>query len=186
MTLFEYLAIAFSLVFSFAAMRLIAGLPFATRPGRRYWVHLVMVCGHLATTVAVFWALWSFHAATWTLARFALALANPALIFLNACTLIPEDSSAIESWRNYYYAVRQRYFIGVAAWALVLAGSATVLLRMPWSHPARLAQAWWLAFGLAGAVSSSERVHSALALSAIAIGLAIALTIIMQPGAIAP
>jgi len=34
-TLFEYLAIAFSLVFSFAAVRLVGGLPYALEPGRR-------------------------------------------------------------------------------------------------------------------------------------------------------
>ena len=37
MTLFEYLAIAFSLVLSFSAMRLVAGLPYAAHPNRRYW-----------------------------------------------------------------------------------------------------------------------------------------------------
>ena len=46
MTLFEYLAIAFSLVLSFAAMRLVAGLPYAVQADRRYWVHLVFVFSH--------------------------------------------------------------------------------------------------------------------------------------------
>ena len=40
MTLFEYLAIAFSLVFSFIAARLVAGLPHALDSSRRYFVYL--------------------------------------------------------------------------------------------------------------------------------------------------
>ena len=66
MTLFEYLAIAFSLVLSFSAMRLVAGLPYATQRGQ-YWVHLVFVLSQLLVTVVAFWNLWSFREATWTL-----------------------------------------------------------------------------------------------------------------------
>ena len=54
MTLFENLAIAFSLVFSFTAMRLLSGLPEAMRASRRYWVHLVYVCTALIATAIVF------------------------------------------------------------------------------------------------------------------------------------
>ena len=61
MTLFEYLAIAFSLVFSFSAMRLVAGLPYAAQANRRYWVHLVFVSAHLLLTAVGFWNLWNFR-----------------------------------------------------------------------------------------------------------------------------
>lgn len=61
MTLFEYLAVGFSFVLSFAAMRVMAGIPLAAQRGRRYWVHLVVVCAHLTATVVVFWVFWSFH-----------------------------------------------------------------------------------------------------------------------------
>ena len=43
MTLFEYLAIAFSLVFSFAAVRLVGGLPAALARGRGFREMVVML-----------------------------------------------------------------------------------------------------------------------------------------------
>jgi hypothetical protein len=186
MTIFEYLAIAFSLVFSFTAMRLLAGLPYAARTNRRYWIHLYFVCGHLLTTLGVFWNFLSYRDVTWTFGRFVLTLAIPALLFFNACTLVPENASAVESWRNHYYAVRRRYFIGVGAWALAIIGSATVVLEMPPSHPARLVQIAWFLVGFAGAVFSSERVHAAIVVSTFVIGLGFIFTIAMLPGSLAP
>ena len=85
MTLFEYLAIAFSLLFSFTVMRLLAGLPPAAQPGRRYWVHLTFTCAQLAGTVATFWAFWSYRNATWTLPKFILVLASLRCLSSPSC-----------------------------------------------------------------------------------------------------
>ena len=108
MTIFEYLAISFSLVFSFTAMRLLAGLPYAVRRERVYWVHFSFVCVQLILTVVIFWAFWSYRDTEWTLPRFLLALGSPALIYFNACTLIPENPGAIESWREYFDSVLRK------------------------------------------------------------------------------
>lgn len=186
MTLFEYLAIAFSLVLSFAAMRLVAGLPYATMSGRRYWVHVVMVCVQVLIAIVAFWNLWSFRDATWTLPTFVLVLASPGLIYFNACTLIPEQASSIESWRNYYYAVRRRFFLGIAAAVLVAATSSTVILQMPWIHPARAPMLVTLAVALIGVSSSNERVHAGVALGFILLPLVLAFTLLSEPGALAP
>ena len=186
MTLFEYLAIAFSLVFSFTAMRLLAGLPSAAQPGRRYWVHLTFTCTHLALTIAVFWSFWSFRDATWSLPRFVLVLANPGLIYFNACALIPENASSVDSWRDYYFSVRRRFFVVAICWAAVAAGSTTVLLELPLFHPQRAGEAAVLLVGFVGAMSASERVHSGLALCIIAFGPVIAFTVFAPPGSVAP
>ncbi len=97
MTLFEYLAIAFSLVLSFSAMRLVAGLPYAMQKAERYWVHLVFVFSQLLVTVVAFWNLWGFRETTWTLPRFVLVLTIPGAIYFGACTLIPNEPSAVDS-----------------------------------------------------------------------------------------
>ena len=185
MTLFEYLAIAFSLVFSFTALRLLAGLPYAAQPGRRYWVHFSFACVQLISTVVIFWVFWSYRDATWTFPRFLLILSSPALIYFNACTLIPENPSAVESWNTYYYSVRRRFFIGQLCWVLVVAGGTTVMLQMPWFHLARLSQGVYLLMFVMGAVSDSHRVHSGLVLCSVAIGLIAAFTLALQPGSLA-
>ena len=182
MTLFEYLAIAFSLVFSFSGMRLVGGLPHAVQSSRRYWIHLSFVCIQLLATVLVFWLFWSFRNVAWNFPTFLLALASPGLIYFNACTLIPENPSAVESWRDYYYSVRRRYFIGVSCWILVVATISTVVLQFPFLHPARVPQAVFLALGVVGAVSESHRVHAGIVLLLLALTLFVALTLGFRPG----
>jgi hypothetical protein len=185
MTLFEYLAIAFSLVFSFAGMRLVGGIPHALQPSRRYWVHFVIVCLQLMATVIIFWNFFSFRNVTWTLPTFLLVLASPGLIYHNACALIPEDPSAVESWHAYYYSVRRRYFVGVICWALAIFAIATVVFRMPLLHPARAAQAAFFVVGVVGLASASERVHAGIVLLILLLIPILILSIGIRPGALA-
>jgi hypothetical protein len=185
MTLFEYLAIAFSLVFSFSGLRLIAGLPYAVQPSRRYWIHFCFVCLQLLATVMVFWNFWVFRDVTWTFPTFLLVLASTGLIYFNACALIPEDPSAVECWRAYYYSVCRRYFIGVVSWSVTVAITQTLVLQMPWVEPARGAQAGVFVLGLAGAISASERLHAAIAFLALLLFLILMLTIGFRPGGFA-
>jgi hypothetical protein len=182
MTLFEYLAIAFSLVFSFAAMRLVAGLPYAVQRHSRYWVHAIAVCGQLLATIGVFWVFWSYRAVAWSLPRFLLVLGSPGMIYFNACTIMPENPSSVSSWREYYYSVHRRYFLGILCWALVITAASTFVLQLPWSHPSRLLQVVVVASGVVGAVSASERVHGALAIGLTTFFCVFAGVVAFQPG----
>ena len=186
MTLFEYLAIAISLAFSFAAMRLVGGLPYAAQPGRRYWVHLVLVCVSLVAAVNVFWIFWSYRDSSWTLPRFWLALSVPGLMYYCACTLIPENASAVADWRSHYYSVRRRYFVGLTVWSVLILSAATIMLEMPWSHPARLGQGGMLLLGFLGSASASERVHSGIAVVLLLLVGGMAFTVLSLPGSLAP
>lgn len=181
MTLFEYLAIAFSLIFSFSAMRLVGGIPHAVQRGRRYWVHLCFVLWQLLITVFIFWAFWSFRDVSWTFPRFALVLLSPALIYFNACALIPENPESVESWRDYFYAVRQRYFVGVGCWLLAVTTISTVV-GMPLIHPARGAQVALLAIVVIGARFPDHRVQAGISVALLAITVLIALTLGLRPG----
>ena len=185
MTLFEYLAIAFSLVFSFSGLRLVGGLPHAAQPSRRYWIHLCFVCLQILATVLVFWNFWAFREITWTFPTFLLVLASTGLIYYNACALIPENPSAVESWHAYYYSVRRRYFIGVTCWILATIFVSTLVLQVPLVHPLRAAQAAVLILALSGATSASERVHAIIVLLFLLLLLILILTIGFRPGAFA-
>jgi hypothetical protein len=181
MSTFEYVAIAFSLVFSFAAMRIIAGLPTAIQSDRRYWVHLTFTLFHLFVIAVSFWSFLSLRDASWTLPKFLLTLASPALLFFMACTLIPDDPFTVASWSDYYYSIRKRFWIACMLFLLTGATIATVMLDAPWDHPGRVAHGLGFAVATTGAVSESERVHSALA--AVVLTFAPIWTIIaFQPG----
>jgi hypothetical protein len=184
MTLFEYLAIAFSLLFSFSVMRLIGGLPHALNPDRRYWIHLCLVLIQLTGTAVVFWAFWSYREVEWTFARFLLALASPSLIYFASCTLVPEDPASVESWRSYYYSSCRKYFLCLSVWALVVAIAVTVLVQMPITHPARIAQTGVFVAGLIGASSSEARVHGGIVALFLCLIVFVFLTYLMRPGSL--
>jgi hypothetical protein len=185
MTLFDYLAIAFSLVFSFAAVRLVGGLPYALDPERRYWVHVSFVFHELLRVAAGFWAYWSFREINWTFPKYLLSLVGPGLVYFLASALIPADPTRVSSWRDFYYGARRRYFLAIICWAVTVAATTTVLIGMPWSHPFRWVQLAFLAFGLVGATSSSHRVHAGLALASLVLPAIAALTVLLRPGSLA-
>ncbi len=162
MTLFEYLAIAYSLVFSFSAMRLVGGLPHALDPSRRYWLHVCWVLIQLVGTTGQFWIFWSYRDVEWNYPLFLLALANPSLLYFNACTLVPEAPASVESWRTYYYSVRRNFFLAVALYSLIIAADASVSLQIPINDPTRASQIILFVAGVVGASSGSARVHAGL------------------------
>ncbi len=184
MTLFEYLAIAFSLVFSFSAARLVAGLPHALASGKRYFVHWLQVSNLLITMVAIFWSFWSFRNVEWDLARFFFALASPGLLYFLACTLVPESPETVESWRPYFYSVRRRFFLGIGVWILVVALNSTISVGVPLAHPARAMQLSLLAISAIGATSESPALHSGLAVGCSVLLIAM-LILNFVPGALA-
>jgi hypothetical protein len=100
----------------------------------------------------------------WTFARFLLALANPAIVYYNVCALVPDEPRSVESWRQYYFSNRRRYFSGVALWAFVSAIGSTVLLETPFDHPVRVVQASILGIGILGVSTSNPRTHAAIAI----------------------
>jgi hypothetical protein len=184
MTLFEYLAIAYSLVLSFAAMRLLEGLPHTARSDRRYWPHLVFVFCSLFGCVTAFWVFWSYRGANWDYFRFWLALANPGLIYSIVCTLVPRNADSIESWHQYFASVRRRYFLAFASWALVVAGMHTLILGMPLWHPGRVVELALFCTAIVGAFTSNEKVVSGIALILPLLALGSAL-FLRQPGSLA-
>jgi len=180
-TLFEYVGIAFSLVFGFSAMRLVSGLPHAIDRERRYWVHLSLVAVQLLVAAGVFWAFWSFRDIEWTFPGFVLVLANPSLIYFGACTLVPEAASSVESWHAYYYTIRRKYFVGILLWVTVVALASTFVLDRSLTHPTRIFQAIVVAVGVLGASSSSTRVHAGIAAFSISVATVGAFVVFAAP-----
>jgi hypothetical protein len=164
LTLFEYLAIAYSLVISFAVVRAASVLPHALSRERIYWIHTFWVLANLVTSLLVFWNFWSYREVSWTLGRFALVLALPTSVFIVASILSPDEPSSVESWREYFFAIRVRLFVGGVLFSTVAVLISTFVLEMQILHPLRLYQAAFLGVCVAGAVSDRPRVHAGLAI----------------------
>lgn len=97
MTLFEYLAVAFSVVLSLAAVRLLSGLSVAFAPERRYWPHAMWIVFALLSSPLIWWNFWSFREVSWNFFAFLLVLIVPAVIYLQAAALVPENPSLVRS-----------------------------------------------------------------------------------------
>jgi hypothetical protein len=180
MTLFEYLTVAFSLLYSLAAMRLIGGVAVAVAPGRRYWPHLLLTFSLLMMIAGGFWTFWSLREVEWTFVGFLVALAVAALFYYMAAVLVPENPEEVLSWREHYSAVRRRWYAGLSIWAVMIAVNATVNLGFPLVHPSRVIQAASLSLGIVGAFSSRNWVHEVLAVL-VAIGVVGMILAILSP-----
>lgn len=183
-SLFEYLAIAYSLVLSFAAVRLVSGLSHALDANRRYWIHVGYVCLGLFSALALFWAHWSTRDLNWTFLTFTVNLAGPGMVYFLSCTIVPDRPDSVESWQDYFFSVRRRYFGGLCVWAGLMVANTTLLLEMPLVHPSRIIQIGLACLGVAGLASGSPRGHAAILGLGLLIVVAVAF-IVGQPGALA-
>lgn len=183
-SLFEYLSIAYSLVFSFAAIRLVAGLPHVVASSQRYYVHISHVLLVLFATVTLFWTFWSFRDLQWNLFSFMSLLAGPGMVYFLACTLIPDDPSSVGSWRTYFYSVRRQYFVGFCLWSLLQMMNTTVVLGMPLLHRIRVVQILILAIGVVGSTTDNPAIQRIIAISFWIVA-AIASFFLFLPGSLA-
>ena len=134
---------------------------------------------------AMFWAFWSYRDVDWTFPRFLLSLTSPVLALFMASTLIPASPDEVESWKDFYYSVRSKYFSAWIAGFLLMAVNTTILIDMPLTHPARLGQLSLAAVGVVGVSSSNPRVHGGMAICMIAVLAFGASVIFLEPGSLA-
>lgn len=163
MTLFEYVSAAHTLLLTFAAARILAGVPSALEPRRLYWVYLSWVCLAIMFCLASFWALWSYREIEWTLPRLVSLLATPALIYVFSAILVPGDSSDIDSWKDYFFAVRLRLFVGGLVMILSIMFSNQLIAGVSSLHRSQFPLYLLLGVFAVGAISDRPRIHNILA-----------------------
>ena len=182
MTLFEYIAVAASLVCSFAALRLLGGVADAFQPGRRYWVHTSWIFLLVFLITLNWWLFWSYREVEWNYARFMLSLLPLGLLYVLTTLLVPSDAPRIRSWRDYYFEIRVRFFALNIAYVGALTVNTVVLLGHPVFHWRRVLPVILCAAFAAGLLSRSPRLHAAVILGVAAFNAAVA-TLFGRPGA---
>ena len=159
MTTFEYLAIAYSMLFSVTALRLVGSLPHVFRRERRYGVHAATVVLLIFGTVLNFWTFLGYRGIEWTFARFLGLLAVPGTLYFMASMLVPDDPNLIESWKEHYYHRRVHYYSGMIGWSVIANVNTTFILGLPLTHPIRGVLLGLLAMGVCGLSSERTIVH---------------------------
>lgn len=182
MTLFEFASVAASLLASFAAVRLLAGLSTAVEARRRYWVHTGWILLGLLFVTTNWWTYWSYRAVEWNYYSFLLSLLPLALSYMMAALLAPEGATEVDSWRSHFERVRLRFFGLFIAYILVLIACTVVLLGHPLIHSRRAIPLSMIVVFFFGMSSGSSRVQAVALCVFLAIGLGAAL-VFVEPGA---
>ncbi len=159
-TLFEYIAIAYSMVGSFAVLRALSGIPHAIQGGKRYWVHLTWLLATLGTVLLTFWTFWWARDVVWNLVSFVMALVPPGLLYVFVSLLVPENPETVASWKDHFYAVRRRLFLTAVAWDLMVYLGVAMRSEEP---PSVAVFGSLIAIHLTGAISRNPRVQVLLA-----------------------
>jgi len=185
LTTFEYLAGAYTLILSFAVVRILAGVPYAVQPGRRYWVHTSWLLVAIAHCLIGFWVFLSYREVEFTLPGFVSILSVPALIYVYSSLLAPADPSVIESWRDYFYAVRVPMFAAHFLLAALILFNNHVFLGVPAYGVTSLPVHTLLVISAIGFSSASPRLQTLLPIAPPAL-IVITVLVVSQPGSLAP
>jgi hypothetical protein len=158
MSQFEYLGIAFGLLYSVSALRLIRAIPYALRPGRRDWLHSGYLGAMLIGIAVNFWKFGALRAVDWTLPRYLLALLLPVSLYLTASTLVPDDPDEVTSWRHHFASMRRPFFFALVLAGATMMGHAVVLL----GEPPQATHLALVSVGAIGAATGDRRVLAGL------------------------
>lgn len=156
MTLFEYTAVAASLVISFTVVRLLGGVSPAVDPSRRYWVHVTWIVYGLLNATANWWTYWSYNDVSWNYSLFLLSLMPLAVAYVVAALLVPEGAREIVSWRTHFYRIRKRFYSLQIAYLGLVIVCTVALLGHPVLHVRRVLRVSMIAVLSAGIAFESE------------------------------
>jgi hypothetical protein len=185
MSLFEYLAVPFSIVLSFAVVRILGGISDVLARPRAYWVHAAWVIHKLLFLAYVWWNTWSYRDVSWSFLSFLAVLVSPSLLYYQASALVPAQPSSVGSWRDHFYRVRQQFFGAEIAWSLLILLNTTFIVGVPLLHPARITQAIALLIAVAAISTSRHAVHGVLACLTLLLW-PLRAFLLSNPGSIAP
>jgi hypothetical protein len=173
MSHFEYVAVAFSLVFALILARLLESLPDVFSRERRYWIHSLWVIHLIFSVLGVWWALWGFRDADWTPVLFLEVMSFPMIFYMRAVFLLQDHDQSRQPWETLFYANRTRFF-----GASTLAAVAALLFDLSISDGTEVSRlirlvgfASVLLLNILGLVSNKPRTHSALVIVNFVIGL---------------
>ena len=181
MSLFEYVAVAASLVCSFAAIRLLGGVAAVIPRNGRYWVHTTWVFMIIFFISIQWWFFWSYRDIEWDYGRFMIALLPLGIVYVISTLLIPADTAQVRSWRIHFFEIRVRFYaLGLGFIAATILNT-VVLLDHPVFHSRRIIPGTFGAILVAGLLSEHPKLHAVIVL-AMAAWAAVMAVVFMRPG----
>jgi hypothetical protein len=171
MSHFEYISVGFSFIFALVIGRLIAVVPHAIDPSRRYWVHLAWVVQVFLAAAAAWWNLWARSSEALTPTMFLALLSYPTFLFLRAALIVPDMPGAVRSWEEHFFEKRVSFFAVTAIAPINILFTTVLVFHDPLTLRFHGPMAVAAAIGLIGCLSSNRALHGALALVSLSGGL---------------
>ena len=164
MSQFEFVSVAFALIYALAVGRLLTGLAVGLERGRRYPLHAVWVAALLLVCVVQWWTFWRARDVEWSAFRFLWTLTAPSLMYVKAIVLIGLEPLRIESYRDRFFDRRAVFFALLFCDAIALGLGPWVLGLVPWlsAAPAHPGAAGLAVLSITGLVFSSPAVHAGI------------------------
>lgn len=167
MSEFEFLVSGTSIVVALSIAKLLEGLRDSFETGRRYWLHALWVVNKFVNAILIFWTGFEYRLRTdYGFGDFLLLFAGPAILFLQAHTLVSAHPDAVHDWKTHFWSVRRWFFAANIVYILTLLASLVRLNAVAVSAVGLLPFAIVLGFSITGLVSQNERVHGAIAIVA--------------------
>ena len=164
MTLFEYIAVANSIILSFALLRLLDAIPHAFNRTQRFWTHCAFLVAITWACVQYWWVSWSYSTVeSWTYPKFIVYLVTPALLYSLARTIASPDPSRVDSFREHFGRIRCRFFVLLSIYMITILLGSWFIAGVPFRHPLRLMQGLVVLASASGALVSNPRYIAALA-----------------------
>ncbi|WP_298237261.1 hypothetical protein [uncultured Algibacter sp.] len=183
MDLFNYISIAFSFVYTAAALRLLGGISSATNKQSRYLVHLLFIVIQLISIITSFWGAWALRDLEgWKLYKFLIVLMDGALYYFIATVLVPENPNEIKSWKDYYYKNKHKLYYAILTFLVYIQLNAYVLTDQKLFHPAQFFHLIGLFPIYFGLKSKNHKVHVVISLYYLILVLTMMFTVASKPG----
>jgi hypothetical protein len=164
MSKFEFISVAQSLICSLIVARILSFFAGANLAERAYSVHTAWVAFCLLSATMNWWLFWSYVDVSWTYPLFVLSLSPAGFVYMMAATMTPSESTAVVSWRDYWYGNKNRFFAYGAGFCVALKASAHFLVEVPFLQPRTALLLVLAAVAGAGFASTSHRVHVLIAI----------------------
>jgi hypothetical protein len=168
-TLFEYITVAVSIVLALAIARTIDGLRSSLAPDRRYWIHATWVAVKLTNPITFWWGIWLYRdVSSWNLLSFMVALAWPAVLYLQVTGLVTRRPEDVTNWRAHFYNQRRWFFGANTCLALLTVALTQILAGELSASPFNIARLVVLAYSIVGIATDNAKVHGFIVVCAAA------------------
>ena len=185
MDLFSYILILTSVIFALAIAQILDGLSRITQSSigvRHFLPHSIWVLNLFIFIFLVWWASWEFRDIDWSFPKYAYMLIAPTAFFYACSLLMPRDLGDQRfSLEEHFFRIKRSFFAAYLIGAIAIMIDGNVLSDEPVWHNGRIGHIVILGAGVAGYVSSRNRVQLAVATISLLTYLALAATRFLLP-----